>query len=196
MITWEAEYQRHILWDVMNKLKITRTVFHSIASEKMNMGGRCWVPAWCDSLPFLFFLLKMLYLRIIQSLWLERTFKITNSKHQPATPCSLPTSLSATSTWLLHTSRNSTTSLGSLCHCLTALSEKKYFLISNLNLPWHNLRPLPLVLSLVPGRRGCFSALYEWGFSDFKFREQGAWCTHACRSAEGTVCPQSCVNVN
>ncbi|KAK4824091.1 hypothetical protein QYF61_010602 [Mycteria americana] len=44
---------------------------------------------------------------------------------------------------------DSTTSLGSLFQCLTTLSVKKFFLISNLNLPWHNLRPFPLVLSLV-----------------------------------------------
>ncbi|XP_068267934.1 protein EOLA1-like [Nyctibius grandis] len=44
---------------------------------------------------------------------------------------------------------DSTTSLGSLFQCLTTLSRKKFFLISNLNLPLHNLRPLPLVLSLV-----------------------------------------------
>jgi len=60
-------------------------------------------------------------------------------------------SLSATSTWSWNTSRDgeSTTSLGSLCHCLTTLYEKKCFLISNLKLSWHNLRPFPLVLSLV-----------------------------------------------
>ena len=32
---------------------------------------------------------------------------------------------------------------GQLCHCLTALSENVFFLISNLKLPWPNLRPLP-----------------------------------------------------
>ena len=33
--------------------------------------------------------------------------------------------------------------------CLSTLSEKKLFLISNLNLPYHSLRLLPLVLLLV-----------------------------------------------
>ena len=33
--------------------------------------------------------------------------------------------------------------------CLTALAVKKFSLISHLTLPWLNLRPLPLVLSLV-----------------------------------------------
>ena len=42
---------------------------------------------------------------------------------------------------------------GQLCHCIATLLEKNCFLISNLNLPWHNLRPLPLILSLLPGSR-------------------------------------------
>jgi len=44
-----------------------------------------------------------------------------------------------------------TTSQRSLSQCLTTLLEKKYFLIANLNLPWHSLRPFPLVLSLLLG---------------------------------------------
>ena len=40
-----------------------------------------------------------------------------------------------------------TTSLGSPFQCLTTLFEKNFFLTSNL--PRHNLRPSPLVLSLV-----------------------------------------------
>ena len=45
--------------------------------------------------------------------------------------------LSATSTRLWNTYRvsDSTTFLGSLCHCSTDLSEMKFFLKSNLNLP-------------------------------------------------------------
>ncbi|KAK4832719.1 LOW QUALITY PROTEIN: hypothetical protein QYF61_025208, partial [Mycteria americana] len=60
-------------------------------------------------------------------------------------------SLSTTSPRVLNTCRDgdSTTSLGSLFQCLTTLSLNKFFLISNLNLPWCNLRPFPLVLSLV-----------------------------------------------
>jgi len=38
------------------------------------------------------------------------------------------------SQWLHH-------SLSSPFRCLTTLSEKKFFLMSNLNLPWYNLRP-------------------------------------------------------
>jgi len=60
-------------------------------------------------------------------------------------------SLSTTSKWFLNTSRDGglTTSLGSLFQCLTTLSVKKFFQISNLNLPWRNLRPFPLILSPV-----------------------------------------------
>ena len=56
----------------------------------------------------------------------------------------------------MNTSRDGdfSTPLGSLCHCLSTLAEKKWFLTQNLNLPWCNLKPLPLILSLLPGRRG------------------------------------------
>jgi len=52
------------------------------------------------------------------------------------------------STYLLITSRDgdSTTALDRLFQCLTTLLVKKFLLISNLNLPWHNLRLFPLVL--------------------------------------------------
>jgi len=42
---------------------------------------------------------------------------------------------------------DSITSLGSWLQCITTLSEKKFFLITNLNLPWCNLRPFPPILS-------------------------------------------------
>jgi len=41
----------------------------------------------------------------------------------------------------------STTSLGNLSQCFTALIVKNFFLISSLNLPAFHLKPLPLVLS-------------------------------------------------
>jgi len=64
-------------------------------------------------------------------------------------------SRSATSTRVVNPSRDGdpTTSLGSLFQCLTTLSVKTFFLISNLNLPRRSLRPLPLVLSLVTWER-------------------------------------------
>ena len=52
---------------------------------------------------------------------------------------------------------DSTTSVGSLFHCLTTLSVKKFFLISNLNLPWHNLRPFYFI-SLRPHPVTC----HQW----------------------------------
>ena len=62
-------------------------------------------------------------------------------------------SLSATSLQFLSTCRDGdpTTSLGSLCHCLTALLEKKFLLISNLTIPQCNLRPSALILKRLPG---------------------------------------------
>ena len=49
--------------------------------------------------------------------------------------------LNITSTCFLNTSRDgdSSTSLGSPFQCLTTLSKKDFFLISNLNFPWWNL---------------------------------------------------------
>jgi len=57
------------------------------------------------------------------------------SEHPQAIPLRpLTVSLSATSPWFLNTSwdNDHTTTLGSLCQCMTALSEKKLFLIANL----------------------------------------------------------------
>ena len=81
-------------------------------------------------------------------------------------------SLSAMSIHLLNTSRDgdSTTSLGSLFQCFISLSVMKFFRISNLNLPWCNLRLLPLVLLLVTWENrptatlltASFQVLVEW----------------------------------
>jgi len=55
-------------------------------------------------------------------------------------PCPLTTSFSATSTPF------STPSPGNLFQCLIALSENSFILASDLNLPWCNVRPSPLIL--------------------------------------------------
>ena len=92
--------------------------------------------------------------RIIESPNLEKTSKITSLTIHllPIFP-HWTMSLGTTSRHMcvLHTSRDgdSTTSLGSPFQCLITLLEKKFFLISNWNLPWCNLRPFPLVLLLV-----------------------------------------------
>ena len=59
-------------------------------------------------------------------------------------------SLSTTFKHFLNTSKDSdsTISPGSPLQCLMSLSENGFFLISNLNLSWYNLRPFRLVLSL------------------------------------------------
>ena len=61
---------------------------------------------------------------------LEKTSE--NPQAIPLRP--LTVSLSATSPWFLNTSweNDHTTTLGSLCQCMTALSEKKLFLISQI----------------------------------------------------------------
>jgi len=93
--------------------------------------------------------------RIIESLWLERPIRSPGPTISPSPPCPLTTSLSATSTRLWNTSRDSdcTTSLYSLCHCSTALPERKFLLISYLHLPCCNLRPSSLILLLLPRKR-------------------------------------------
>jgi len=82
----------------------------------------------------------------------------------PPPPCPLPTSLSATSTWLLNTSRDgdSTTSLGSLCHCHTTPSEKKCFLVSNHAMLWLAARLVSggWHLTATAWTCGCAQALY------------------------------------
>jgi len=62
---------------------------------------------------------------------------------------------STTSTHFLNSSRDGdfTVPLGSLFQYPTALSETKFFLVYNLNLSWHILRPLPLILSLLSESR-------------------------------------------
>lgn len=95
-------------------------------------------------------------IRFIESPRLEKNSKVIQSNCPPITSISHYTmSLSTTSEHFLNTSRDSDsiTSLGSLYHCLTTLAEKKFFLTSNFSHPWHNLRPFPLVLLLLCGRR-------------------------------------------
>jgi len=93
--------------------------------------------------------------KVIELLRLEKISRITQSNPKPSPSCPLTMTLSATSAQLLTPSRGgeSTTSLCSLCQCLTTPSEKNFFLITNLNLPWCNSRPLPLIPLLLPGRR-------------------------------------------
>jgi len=90
---------------------------------------------------------------IIVSRRLAKTTKIISSSQEPMP--TMPTihvpQCHIFITIFLNTSRDSdsTSSLGSLCQYLSTLSEKEFILISNQNLPWSNLEPLPLILSLV-----------------------------------------------
>ena len=87
--------------------------------------------------------------RITKSARLEKNTEIIKSSCQPITTTSAnhvpkyyicPLSLNALN------DVDSTISLSSLFQCTTTLSEKTFFPISNLNLLWHNLSSLPLVL--------------------------------------------------
>ena len=85
----------------------------------------------------------------------KRPLRSSSTAISPTPPCPLTTSLSATTPHFSNNSgdRDFTTPLRSPYQCLTTHSENNFFLLSNLNLPWHNLRPSPLVLSLLPGSR-------------------------------------------
>ena len=90
----------------------------------------------------------------MELLSLENISKIIWSNCWPITTMpTKPCPLSATSPHFLNTSRDndSSTSLGSPFQSLTTLSEKKFVLISYLELQWCNLRPLPLLLSVEEG---------------------------------------------
>jgi len=105
-----------------------------------------------------------------------KTTAITTTNTSP-----LSTSISATSPVFLNTSKDgdSTTSLGSPFQHLTTLWEKKFFLISNLSLPWCNFRPSPLRAQLVKLR------------TISPFWLIGHFCSHAFaqRSLEGRIRP-------
>ena len=80
---------------------------------------------------------------------LNKTSKISQSNRSHIISVSYwTTCLSTASKWFLNTSKvgDSYTSLGSLFQHLAPLSDKKFFLTSNLNLLWCNLRLFPLVL--------------------------------------------------
>jgi len=83
--------------------------------------------------------------RIVELLRLERPLRPSGPSHQPTPPCPLTTHCHIHAVprgqWLHQRLRQPV-------HSLTTLLERKFFLISNLNLPWCNLRPFPLVLSV------------------------------------------------
>lgn len=85
---------------------------------------------------------------IKDSSMLEKTSKITVNLKLPIPPvnpvpkCHVYKSIEYLQRWWL------TPSLGSFFRCLTTLRVNKFFLISYLNIPWHNLRSLPRMLSL------------------------------------------------
>ena len=83
--------------------------------------------------------------RITESLRLEKTSKIPSPNLPP--PCPLTPQFQ-------NISSMGSPPLPAQPVPVQHHSEKKLFLISNLNLPCCSLRPLPIVLLLLPGRRG------------------------------------------
>jgi len=75
----------------------------------------------------------------------------TYHHHFPTKPCPLVQHLNAY--WTPSGMVDSTIPLGSPFQCLSTLTEK-FFLIPNLNVPWCNLTPFPLFLSLLPAGKG------------------------------------------
>lgn len=91
----------------------------------------------------------------------KRPFKVTQLSH----PSTVRTPLTLvpqhhTDPSLLNSSRDSTAALG--CLGFTTFSGKKFFLRSNLNLSWCNLRLFPLMLSLVTWEKRLTSPTYNW----------------------------------
>lgn len=112
--------------------------------------------------------------------WLEKNFKINNSNHQVhlLSPITKPHPLESCTSHQLNVSRDkdSTTSLNSLSQWLAALSVRKFFLMSNLNLPWCNLRPFPFIQSLVTWeKRSTPSLLQPLLWFPFCFLWTSAW---------------------
>ena len=96
--------------------------------------------------------------RTTESLRLEKTTKITKSCHQPNTTMpSNHVSQCHIYSFLEHLQGLQVTPPPPWAACASAsplFQKKKFLLIFNLNLPWCNLRPLPLNLLLFLGRRG------------------------------------------
>lgn len=85
---------------------------------------------------------------IRERLRLEKTFKTIKPNHLPNPARSTTTPCPRTSMCFLNSSRDSdfVTSLGNLFQYLIILSVNKFFLVSNLDLPWCNRRPFPSVV--------------------------------------------------
>jgi len=107
----------------------------------------------------------------IESLRLERLLRSLSPATIPShhAYCSCPSVPHPHGSW---TPPGTVTTPPPWAACATALppSEKKCFLTSSPNLPWCNFRPLPLVLSLLPGRRShhhlsmtSFQMMQLWG---------------------------------
>jgi len=123
---------------------------------------------------------------ITESLMLEKASKVSEANCQPmpadhVLQCHISTFLEHLQEWWPHHLP------GQLCHCITTLSKQKCFQISNLNLPWFNLKPLPLILSLVTQVKTTIpisSASTVSGRATFPFH-----VSHGCRCYDAMQLP-------
>jgi len=94
--------------------------------------------------------------------------------------------LSATSSlsWSISRDGDSPTSLGSLCQCITTPSVKKFFLISNLNLPWlGNLTTKAVApFACSNGTRELIAIVWT---TLRHSKHQGGYATNNCYSSQG-----------
>mgnify|MGYP001853060991 CR=1 FL=1 len=89
--------------------------------------------------------------------WIIETFRFKRPPRSPSPTPAHPHHAHWPSVPHLHsswTSPGTMTPPPSWFQSLTAVAEKKLFLIANLPLSWHYLRPFPLILSLLPDFRG------------------------------------------
>lgn len=95
--------------------------------------------------------LEIYYQRAMEWLRMEKPSKISESHHSPALPGPPVTPVpkghlymgsEQLQGWSPHPFP------GQLCQCLTTLQVTKLFPVSDVNLPWHNLKPFPLILGI------------------------------------------------
>lgn len=148
----------YILWGCCTEARKTASFFFS--HPRYQLAGTLFYDIWWGNsgqifLPLLSTLnipsetrcfLPIFTALLIEPFSLESPLRISYPTNYPLVQTM---ALSATCTHLFHTSkdRDSSSSLGRPFQCLITLCIIKHFLITNLNLPWHSLRPFTHILS-------------------------------------------------
>jgi len=92
---------------------------------------------------------------------------------------------------------DTTTSLGSPFQCQTTLSMKKLFLVSNLNIPWHNLKLFPHILNSLAS--GTQKQMPLWVAQIITLKSVGMeqdLSAQAGTQCPGVACSEMCVFVH